>query len=64
MYKEYRKKGTTEMRPYVQGEDLSGVSVSDQDSPKEGDMIARNGANHDDKWLVDAKYFEENYEVA
>jgi len=30
-------------------------------SPKEGDMIARNPANHKDQWLVAAKYFKENF---
>jgi hypothetical protein len=64
MYKSYRKKGTTEMRPYVPGENLDGVSVSEQDSPAEGDMIARNGTNHDDRWLVAAEYFKQNYEEA
>ncbi len=61
-FKQYRKKGVTEMRPYVLGEDLTGVSVSSQDSPKAGDMIARNEQNHADQWLVDAKYFADHYE--
>jgi len=64
MFKAYRKKGVTEMRPYVPGEDLTGVSVSQQDSPKAGDMIARNEKNHSDQWLVDAKYFADHYEQA
>ncbi|MBN4082103.1 hypothetical protein JYT21_00205 [bacterium AH-315-B15] len=51
------------MRPYVPGEDLNGISVSDVDNP-EGDlgMIARNPKNHDDLWYVARKYFEENFE--
>lgn len=64
MFKPFRKKGITEMRPYVPGEDLTGVSVSEQDTPKEGDMIARNGANHADQWLVAKEYFDANYEPA
>lgn len=64
MFKQYRKKGISEMRPYVPGEDLSGVSVSKEDSPKQGDMIARNPANHNDRWLVAQEYFEKNYEEA
>ena len=65
-WKKYRRKGDTCLRPYVIGEDLKGVSISDVDlivgSPKEGDMIARNPKNHDDQWLVSAKYFAENFE--
>jgi hypothetical protein len=50
------------------GEVLSSrVSISAPDreagSPKEGDMIARNPANHDDQWLVSAAYFAANFEA-
>ena len=66
-YKQYHRKGLSELRPYIQGEDLTGVSISEADkqngSPKEGDMIARNPKNHDDKWLVAKKYFEDNLEL-
>ena len=45
---------------------LDGVSISQVDrdagSPREGDMIARNPANHADRWLVAAAYFEDNFE--
>jgi hypothetical protein len=65
-FERYRKKGFAEMRPYREGEDLTGVSVSDADrangSPALGDMIARNPSNHDDKWLVAALFFVSNYE--
>jgi hypothetical protein len=61
-FKLYRKTGITEMRPYELDEDLSGVSVNQEDNPKIGDMIARNSLNHADKWLVDEKYFHDNYE--
>lgn len=67
-WKQYKRKGLSEMRPYVTGEDISGVSISDQDkqagSPKEGDMIARNPKNHLDQWLVAKQYFEDNLELA
>lgn len=67
-WKNYKRKGLSEMRPYEQGEDVSGVSISAPDkkngSPKEGDMIARNPKNHADQWLVAKKYFEENLEEA
>ena len=56
------------MRPYIEGEDTSGISISDADkengSPKAGDMIARNPTNHADQWLVAQKYFEDNLEPA
>lgn len=62
-FKKYRRKGHAEMRPYQKGEDLSGVSVSDVDDPdSDMGMIARNPDNHEDKWYVSRKYFEENFE--
>ncbi len=64
MWKEYRRTGLASMRPYVPGEDLGGISVSNVDSPKEGDMVARNPANNDDLWLVTKKYFQDNFEMA
>ena len=66
MYKQYRRKQIAELRPYIEGEVLTDVSISVSDmqagSPKEGDMIARNPKNHDDKWLVAAAYFADNFE--
>lgn len=42
------------------------VSISDADlkngSPKIGDMIARNPANHNDQWLIAEDYFKANFE--
>lgn len=63
-FKQYRKKGLAEMRPYVPGEDLSGVSVSAEDTPEEGGMIARNSDNHSDQWYVAKAFFQKNYEPA
>ena len=44
-----------------------GISVSkadiEADSPKIGDMIARNPKNHQDQWLVNAKYVKDNFEL-
>ena len=64
----YRRKQIAELRPYVLGENLDGVSISAHDkldgSPKNGDMIARNPKNHADKWLVAAQYFADNFESA
>lgn len=67
MWKQFRRKGLSEMRPFIEGETLSSsVSISEADrnngSPKIGDMIARNPKSHDDQWLVSKKYFEENLE--
>jgi hypothetical protein len=65
-FKQYRRKQIAELRPYIDGEDMHGISVAAVDamegSPKPGDMIARNPVNHADKWLVAAKYFEDNFE--
>lgn len=56
------------MRPWVAGDPVGGFSISqvdlDNGSPKDGDMIARNPKNHNDKWLVARKYFKENLEPA
>jgi hypothetical protein len=66
-FQKYRRTNIAEMRPYVDGEQLDGrVSISEADrengSPKPGDMIARNPANHADQWLVAADYFADNFE--
>lgn len=67
-YKQYKRKGVSELRPYIFGEDVNGISISEADktngSPKDGDMIARNPKNHGDRWLVAKKYFEDNLELA
>ena len=65
-YKRYRRKQAAEMRPYVPGESMAGISISAEavkpGSPKVGDMIARNSNNHEDRWLVAAQYFADNFE--
>ena len=67
-FTKYRRKQIAELRPYVPGEGLDGVSISPEDrkagSPTPGDMIARNPKNHDDQWLVAAAYFADNFEPA
>ena len=66
-FKQYKRSQIAEMAKWVVGMDISNVSVSKPDleagSPKEGDMIARNPKNHNDKWLVAAQYFADNFEV-
>lgn len=60
-YKLYRKTATQPMRPYVPGEDLTGISVNKEDTPEIGGMIAVNPKNPEDRWYVAKKFFEENY---
>jgi hypothetical protein len=66
-YQQYRRKQIAELRPWTPGDDMSGVSVSVEDSkagsPKPGDMIARNPKNRADRWLVAAEYFAYNFEM-
>lgn len=72
-WKQYRRKGLSEMQEIDCGEDTAttlmyaGVSISQADldngSPRPGDMIARNPKNHNDQWLVAKKYFEDNFEL-
>jgi hypothetical protein len=64
-YKKYRRTQIAEMADWEPGFDMSGVSVCAHDaqngSPKTGDKIARNPANHADRWLVAKEYFEANF---
>jgi len=60
-FKQYQRRGLSEMRSYIKGEDLTGISVSDTDTPEiDMGMIARNPKNHEDQWYVAKKYFEDN----
>lgn len=63
----YRRKELAELRPYVPGEPMERITISPelalQGSPKPGDMIARNPANHKDQWLLSAEYFAANFEA-
>jgi len=62
----WRKTGEIEATPWVPGMDMYRVSVGaadrDAGSPKEGDMIATNPQNPDDRWLIARAYFDANYE--
>ena len=63
-FKQYKRKGLSEMRPYVKGEDTSKISIAGVDDPESDmGMVARNPMNHDDQWYVARKYFEENLEL-
>lgn len=66
-FAKYRRTQIAEGTPYVPGLDLTRVSISGVDreagSPKEGDMIFRNPADHRDMWLVAKDYFLANFEA-
>ncbi len=63
-FNQYKRKGLSEMRSYVKGEDLSKISVSDTDDPENDmGMVARNPKDHNDQWYVAKKYFEDNLEL-
>jgi hypothetical protein len=59
---EYRKVAITEMRPYLEGEDLSKISVQPEYTPKPGDLVARDPAKPEDQWLVAQEFAAANYE--
>ena len=61
-YENYRKKTIQRMRPYIPNEDLTGVSVSKEDTPEEGGMIAI-GYDNGALWYVSRQFFNENYEL-
>lgn len=65
-YTKYRRTQIAEMTPWNPEWDMDLVALSPEDkkagSPKAGDMIARNPANHNDRWLVNAAYFAANFE--
>ena len=60
-FKNYRKKNVQPMRPYVPGEDMTGISVAECDTPELGGMIAISPANEADKWYVAKQFFADNY---
>lgn len=65
VWNQYKRRGLSEMRPYVKGEDLSNISVSDEDDPESDmGMVARNPQNHADQWYVARDYFDKNLEPA
>lgn len=63
-YRKYQGKGLTEMRPYVPGEDLTGIIINHTDIIEEGGMIAKNPYYTDDKWYVSKQFFADNFELA
>lgn len=63
-FTKYKRTNIAEMRPYIEGEDLTNISVSPVDTPAAGGMIARNPENHTDQWYVAERYFAENFGLA
>jgi hypothetical protein len=62
-FKKFRKKNLVEIRPYVEGEDLSKLSSKNVGhKPTVGDMIVRDPEKPSDQWLITAEYFAANYE--
>lgn len=64
-WRPYRRTAIAEMVEWTPDFPMEDVAVSPVDqaagSPKERDMIARNPANHADKWLVSRDYFLANF---
>jgi len=60
-FKNYRKVNVQAMRPYILGEDMTGISVNKEDTPEVGGMIAVNANNSEDRWYVAKNFFAENY---
>ena len=60
-FKDYIKQTRQPMRPYIPGEDLTGISVWEGDTPEEGGMIAINPKDPSDMWYVSKTFFNENY---
>lgn len=64
-WKRYIRKGYSELRPYVKGENLNNISVSNEDDPEtDMGMVARNPDNHADQWYVAREYFNKNLVLA
>lgn len=59
MWEKFRKTAMQEMRPYVPGEDLRGVSVPDEDTPSLGGKIAR--GQDGERWYISEKFVRNNY---
>ena len=65
-WNQYQRVGTIEARPYVEGEDLTKMSVSPCDRPvtAKGGMVGRNPDNHWDQWYIAPEFFAKHYALA
>jgi len=73
MFKKYVRTEILEMRPVTQvmvdagAYELLAANIDmslddiDNESPKIGDMIARNNDIRDGEWLISAEFFKENF---
>ena len=61
MWQKYRKTAMQEMRDYILGEDLTGISVAHGETPKKGGKITRD--NQGSKWYVSPEFMAESYEL-
>lgn len=62
-WKLYKRRGYTEARPYVPGEDLTGVGIPAGVTPVEGGVIARDPSNPNDRWYVTRDLFWATFEA-
>lgn len=63
-YKKYQKATFQEMRPYVPGEDMTGISIAVGINPEDGGMVARDPDNPTDQWYITKEFMDENYQEA
>jgi len=61
MWKKYKKTTLQEMRPYIVGEDLTGISVAPNEEPQIGGMIARDAQGS--QWYVSPEFMLQNYVI-
>lgn len=59
-FSKHKRTELAEMRPYVEGEDMKDISVSQVDTPEVGGWIARNPEKHTDQWYVTKDYYAKN----
>lgn len=63
-FKEFKRSNVSELRPYIKGEDMTGISVASEYAPiTDMGMIARDPDNHSDQWYVGREYFNKNFEA-
>lgn len=61
-WEKYRKTAVQEMRAYVCGEDLTGVSVAPGEIPKNGGKIAKDAEGS--RWYISPEFIKANYLLA